>query len=131
MQCESLEEFECGNKQYNSVYDELDKNCGKSCPPECNSVDYVQSTSVSDYPSVGYAEYVRRNTFVGNKYPNLSAPEIQSNMLVLNVFYSDLKYTEIGQLAQYTVIDIISNIGGTLGNYLFNLLFFITGIFFD
>ena len=79
-------------------------------------MNYIQSTSVSDYPSLKYAEYVRQNTFVGTKYPNLSAPEIKSNMLALNVFYSELKYTEISQSAQYSLIDIISNIGGTLGN---------------
>jgi hypothetical protein len=35
--------------------------------------------------------------------------------VVINVYYSDLKYTVLKQIAKMSLIDLISNLGGLLG----------------
>ncbi len=101
--------------------------CGGMCQPECESIEYAHSLSASDFLSDEYAKYLHQNSFLKEKYPLLNASDLKSKLLELNVFYSTLKYTEINQSPQYSGIDLISSIGGSLGNL---FLFYFYELFF-
>jgi hypothetical protein len=68
-------------------------NCSNQCPLECTSIEFV----------------------ISKNEMSLNAGD---NLLVLNFFYSELKYTEISQTEKVTVTDFISNTGGVLGLFL-------------
>jgi hypothetical protein len=44
--------------------------------------------------------------------------DLKKNILALNIYYSEFKYTEIAELEKTSLIDLICNIGGTLGLFL-------------
>ena len=49
---------------------------------------------------------------------DVSDDELNSRILNLFIFFEDLKYTEIKQIAKTTQTDLVSKIGGTLGFFL-------------
>jgi len=114
--CTTPEQIKCGLDGYKYINNNIQDVCGEMCPPECESIEYDQSVSASDFPSDGYAEYLHQNSFLKTKYPLLNASDLKSNLIELQVYYPALKYTEISQSPQYSGIDLLSSIGGSLGN---------------
>ena len=71
------------------------KVCESKCPLECNSIQY------NPVFYHGMLDQITKN-----------------NSLVLNIFYDSLSYTRIDEIQKTRPIDLISNIGGTLGLFL-------------
>ena len=98
------------------------QNCRDQCPLECDSINYELSISSADYPSVVYANTLMENPKIQTKYAaNLSQMSYESlrrNMVQISVFYNNLGYDQYEELANVEVIDLVSNIGGTLGLFL-------------
>ena len=118
--CTLPDQIQCGLNRYKYINNNIQDICGEMCPLECESIEYDQSISASDFPSDGYAEYLYENSFLKTKYPLLNASDLKSNFIELQIYYPALKYTEISQSPQYSGSDLISSIGGTLGNFFFN-----------
>ena len=57
----------------------------------------------------------------------MTLDELKSNLLAVNIYYPELKYTEFNELPEYDFWDFISNIGGFQIIFLFiiNLLFYL------
>lgn len=53
-----------------------------------------------------------------NNRTNVTLEELRSNLLCISVFYSDLSYRKFYEIQKVDIIDLISNIGGTLGLFL-------------
>lgn len=48
----------------------------------------------------------------------MTLEELRSNLLYISVFYSELSYRKFYEVQKVDIIDLISNIGGTLGLFL-------------
>jgi hypothetical protein len=72
------------------------------CPEECDSIQYDISHS--------FAKILTQNELFNNV-------QIE-NYVFFNVYYENLQYTVIDQIAQMNVFDLISNIGGNLGLFI-------------
>ena len=100
----------------NTFKDYLEK-----CPLECNSMTYEISAFQSDYPS--YNEYLNllNNSALISKFPNgnlTSINELKQSLYKIYIYFENLEYTEISQQPQYTIWNLISNIGGLFGLFL-------------
>jgi adenylosuccinate lyase len=92
--------------------------CSQYCPLECDSFNYDISTH--KVPAFKYAIYDKldldpRNLTINSTWQILTSG---LNEYSFTVYYEDLKYTYISQQAKVEFIDLISNIGGSLGLFL-------------
>lgn len=95
--------------------------CGDNCPLECDSVEYTTSASSVVYPSDMFATMLQNNWIIQEKFDgrqDVTASELRSNILALNVFYSSLSYHSFTESPKTELVDLISNIGGTMGLFL-------------
>jgi hypothetical protein len=67
------------------------------CPEECDSIEYDISNS--------FTKFTAKN-------------EIFENIVSFKIYYENLQYTVIDQIAQMNEFDLISNIGGNLGLFI-------------
>ena len=130
--CSIEEEQNCITKIYKM---NAEKNVWLAdCPNECETTSYEYTYSSSDFSGERYYQEFK-NVF------NISEEDVLSkkfnkgkNGLILNVYFPELKYTEVSETPKIGVISLISNIGGTLGLFLgISLLSFveIVEIFFE
>ena len=93
--------------------------CLNECPLECEYVTYITSVSTSVYPSSSYADGIIKYMIQArlNKQ-NVSLYDIRNNMLAINVYYSKLNYKSYQESAKTEMVDLVSNIGGTIGLFL-------------
>jgi hypothetical protein len=127
--CLNLTELECIYKQQGIFQEE---NCVNDCPLECSSMYYDYSLSSLSFPNQKFVDLLKSDgTFLNeiqmNHNVSLSNLEsFQKYFLSLNIFYSNLEYTEITEKPTFTPIDLLSQIGGSLGMFLgFSLFHFI------
>lgn len=97
--------------------------CGDLCPLECSWIFYNQYTSFADYPSTIYASSLQKNPrilakFAANFLSQLTHESLKRNVLELSVFYGDLGYEKYEEVADVEWLDLVSNIGGTLGLFI-------------
>ena len=100
---------------------DVNELCPNECPLECESVTYITSISMSDYPSTNYAERLIKNTRIQRKFDNrtnVTVEELRNNMLAINVYYGKLNYKSYQEFAKTQIVDLVSNIGGTIGLFL-------------
>jgi hypothetical protein len=78
-------------KKFMNILNNQDKDqiCSEYCPLECDSFSYDISINSQSY--------------------------VAGDLFVFSIFYEDLKYTLISQQPKMQFIDLISNIGGSLG----------------
>lgn len=97
-------------------------SCGQECPLECESTTYRLTTSQAEYPSRAYANALVENSRVREKYAKnasqLNYELLKRSMVQISVFYKDLGYEQYEEFAKTELIDLVSNIGGTLGLFL-------------
>ena len=55
-----------------------------------------------------------REIFPGQE---ITADLVKENFALLNIYYGEAKYMKIEEVESMNIVDLISNIGGTLGNY--------------
>ena len=86
-------------------------SCQSQCPQECDSVsfEFYRQTSVYVATQQDKEIYKRLNS---NRTLN------ESTSLALEIFFQDLKYDKIEENDNFTILDLIANIGGTLGIFL-------------
>lgn len=91
--------------------------CIQHCPSECNSISYSVSTSFSSLNINDFFLNSVKKKF-SNSWPNLTLEDIRKNYYSISIYYSDLKYTNISQMAKSSFFDVVSNIGGILGLFI-------------
>ena len=128
----NLTQYDCVMKE--SSYLEEDK-CISQCPLECDSITYQYSISSLVFPSQSFY-----NKFFSDKQLlnyteflygiNVSTYEaFQKYYVMLNVFYPLMQYTEIKEIPKFTPIDLLSQIGGSLGMFLGFSIFHLIELF--
>ena len=107
-------------------------DCTAECPLECDSVRYEYSLSSLVSPNqkmynVFFNDRVNFNIMQSAFGVNLSTYEqFQQYFLVVNVYYPYLQYTKIREAPKASQIDLLSQIGGSLGMFLgFSLFHFV------
>jgi hypothetical protein len=115
--CRSRAEYD---KINNFLFDY--QKCYSLCPYECETVKFETSTSYAQYPTYNYYvnETLRNKKYYTELYKddNISYGEFIKGVGKVFVFYEALKYTEISSDPKWEVVDLIANIGGTLGLFL-------------
>ena len=94
--------------------------CSGDCPLECDSETYSVTTSSTDYPSAIYALMLGSQSVVQERFNNTmpSYDQLKKSMVSINLNYNELRFTQIEESQKTTIIDFVSNIGGTMGLFL-------------
>ncbi len=107
----------------------LTKECNHFCPLECSSVFYKFNSQTLDFRSdldlvTRFREVLTLNGDTG--IANLSHSDLKAYLstigISVNIFFLELQYEELTEAAKMTQTDLVSNIGGTMGNRVFNLI---------
>jgi hypothetical protein len=86
------------------------ENC-KSCPLECDSVLIETKIEKSNITIVG-----NNNVNLTEQFSNHTIDSISQNLTILNFNYERMEYTEIKEMPRTTIVSLIGELGGTLGN---------------
>jgi len=108
--CGSLSDFVCYTDiavQFISNINTIKVECLKDCPLECDSVSYDVEMSSLD---------IETNAELFTRF-NKSIEQYR-DFVSLNIYFANLKYTQIEQTPKTSVIELISNLGGALGIFL-------------
>jgi hypothetical protein len=127
------ERFEpCLNESQSSCSDNLfyemyEQNhiafCSNICKMECTSISYDISSSYADFPSRKYYESIKENELVKKNFAdegiqNFTFEDLKSKIVSLRIYFSELSYTLISENEKMNIVDLLSNIGGTMGLFL-------------
>ena len=119
--------MECVSEQF--VDDTSVESCLKDCPLECESITFDLQLSSLEYPSIQFFNAFLNDTssFQTQNSLDLSSYEkFKECFLAVNIFYPFLQYNKITIAPKLSVIDLISQIGGSLGMFLgFSLFHFV------
>jgi hypothetical protein len=127
--CHSLADLECIGQQENEFKDEKLNECLKECPLECMKQTFDLQVSSLDYPTVEDYELLKKDEdyfkgvekSVGDNITSFD--DYRSHFLLINIFYPYLQYTEITEMPKTSIIELISNMGGSMGIFLGFTLF--------
>jgi hypothetical protein len=118
--CTTNEDYECLKANgYLSKLSKEEKN--ELCPVECYSTSLSLDISSSSPFTPTFIKNLRNNTKVISKFEDINSvtdEQIANSIVVFDVYYNNLEYTEILEVPFYSIIDLISNIGGTFGLFL-------------
>jgi hypothetical protein len=128
--CISLNVFEFGidakycNKSQNGCeikfFSSFDDRDASICPFECDSFKYISKTSLNSFtPTSDIYNNLKRieNDTYFNDF-HLKKLKKNSSLYYIHFYYDESYVTEIIETAKYTWINLISNLGGTLGLFL-------------
>jgi hypothetical protein len=125
--CSTEQDFICiSNGAFYSTLTTEEKSI--LCPRECDSVNFDLKFTFSPL-STRFIRELRKHPNVISKYQDISLvtdEQISNSVIMLDIYFESLTYTEIAEVPVFTIINLISNIGGTLGLFLgLSLLSFI------
>ncbi|XP_059164359.1 degenerin-like protein unc-105 [Physella acuta] len=92
---------------------------GGSCV--CSESLYEKTISPRQWPSPSFASILLesicqdRSPETCSKLRNMSDNELLGEFVKLNIFFEDLNYEELSEQADYTSVNLLSDIGGTIG----------------
>jgi hypothetical protein len=126
--CSTIEEYKC--IEYIGYYSEFSfQDYEFLCPKECNSFNLDLTFSTKNHLKKQYIQRLRNNKNVISKYENITNitdETIEESFVSFDVYYNSLSFTQIDEVPVQTTLNIVSNIGGTLGLFLgMSLLSFI------
>lgn len=116
----------CANRtifeQISALPNEFFDTCIEWCPNECIKETYDFSKSTLEYPSyVKYVTMINSEPDFALKYfntPNITYEIFAKSVAKVFVTFKEIKYTEILETPAFTLVDLISNIGGTMGLFI-------------
>ena len=114
-----FENMECTQDVYKFFKNnKIDKGCLEQCPLECESIKYDLLLSNNAVLSrQGYELFKSSIDYFihTNGEYNLTYEEMKQRYLFLNIYYSELSYIKISESPKTSIIDLLSNLGGTMG----------------
>jgi hypothetical protein len=102
----------------------LADECSMKCTSKCEQTSYDLSTSYIEYPSDNYAKIVfdNKDYMFKNFDYSLDVAYLKKNMIAINVFWKNLEYTLIEESPTTSELELISNVGGLLGeNFIYTI----------
>lgn len=123
--CNTTEEINCDSHQYNEHFLErrFDGRYDKECPLECNREEFDVTISAQSFAKDADIRLLvwENSTFNNSKY-NFS-DRLKESIVRANLYYKDIGYDQLDEIAFFTFIDFFSETGGLLGLFLgMNLL---------
>ena len=110
--------------------------CYNNCPIECTELKYELTISTSLYPTEWYAKVLtsspRFNSIINAYFSMVNVPFInytddylglKNSIARINVFYEDLRYTQVDDSPAMSVITLLGTLGGNFGLFLGELSF--------
>ena len=99
--------------------EDVAKTCS-DCPLECESEFYTLTTSSLDYPTMIYAKMLANQSQILKRFNNIppTYEEIKQSIVSVSINYNELDYTQIKEIQKITLIDFVTNIGGTIGLFM-------------
>ena len=125
--CLNLSQLNCTNAQINAFTGEKLIECNKQCPLECNTITYSPQLSTLDFPSHDLFKLYQNESDLG--LGSMSFDTMKNSLISLKVYYPFTQYTEIRELPKTSLIDLISQIGGSLGMLLGFSIFHLIELF--
>jgi hypothetical protein len=131
--CVNVSQISCKTSAQSTFYksSQLIGACYDHCPVECTEVQYDLTVSTSSYPTEWYAQVLTNNTkfnvvintYLANSNVSLinytnNFNELKNAIARVNVFYEDLRYTEIDDNPAMDSIGLLGTLGGNLGLFL-------------
>ena len=119
-------QFSCIDSKKTTLFNDFKNICNINCPIECEQQTFSTEISLSDYPSVWYANTLINSSLFLNSTVYQWNPAnsewnydlLKKSLLKINVYYKDLAYTKIIETPALTIDSIIAFIGGNLGLFL-------------
>ncbi len=90
------------------VVSNFTKYCIKLCPSECNFIEY-ETKVVPNY------QLTDTGKLIPDQYGRFDVSEMNVSV---NIYYENLEYTRIEEIALMGPLDLVPNIGGILGIFL-------------
>ena len=116
--CLTLSEYDClDDKKKNFNVQECRE---RSCPLECDSVTFDLSLSslinphLKEFNSFSPQEIAAYQKVIG---ANLTYEGFRTTWINVKVYFSTLQYTEISESPKVSIIDLFTQIGGSLGMF--------------
>ncbi|XP_033762756.1 amiloride-sensitive sodium channel subunit beta-like [Pecten maximus] len=95
------------------------------CPNACNETVYSRSFSGRLWPSHEYLEDLMKLACSKYDLPHKSCPlrnlnpdQMRMNFLKINIYYEDLNFEFLSEEPEYELMNLLSDIGGSLGLFL-------------
>ena len=123
-QCEKWTEIDCiYSVFYKFLSEQVLSNCSDECPIECESYSIstsVNSNSFTDKHFEEFDDLIQYNDYIASLVDDKMTQSqkydiVRQHVLTLRIFYENLAHTYIEQSAKTELVDLVSNIGGTLG----------------
>lgn len=120
----NLSDLICNYEKYLKFFSkDVRQECSDECPLECDSVSYSLSSSYLSYPTRAYSDILLNDPkmqakFTQFNYSLFTHERLKENILSLNVYYDQLKYTTIREMIKTTPSDLVAIVGGILGLFL-------------
>ena len=102
---------------YNKVKNEISNLCNSDCPLECDGIKYEKTISLTRILMDEFIRYYSDSLNQFSFIKNLTADDL-NDLVMFNVYYDELEYTNISQLPKMDFFDLVSNIGGNLGLFI-------------
>jgi hypothetical protein len=102
------------------VFSMFDDTKGLICSSECKSMKYNTKTMLNSYARTGDILENLKKLQNDPFFDGLDLTRFNENSSIyhLHFYYEEQYYTEISETAKYTWINLISNLGGSLGLFL-------------
>jgi hypothetical protein len=117
--CFSDDEFKCSETTTKLFLSkEVDDNCLRFCPLECESVEYDFYSSFGNFPTQNMYYLLSDNLnylFFGKNLTESQIKDYFMKSIAIDVYYTDIGYTKISESPKTSISDLFSNVGGTLG----------------
>ena len=118
--CTNILNMFCFYQKYKEYFEYYFHNvCHKLCPSECETIKYSVSASFSDFPSkMSYNLWANSPKLMTHNKTPRTFESLKREMIYLYIYFDELKYMSTRELPNLTFIELLSNIGGTLGLFL-------------
>lgn len=123
-ECYTANDVSCSEEKETHFYNSNKiQYCYEECPIECKIMIYNTRVTMTNYPTRWYYELFRNNdeffTYGANRHlKNRTLDEIKQSILMVNVYYEDIFYTNISEIPEMNFDMLLSLIGGNLGLFL-------------
>lgn len=140
--CRTSHYTKCLRNVYNRIIyetDDFDTKVLRECPQECDYTIYSKNVLVADYGTpVEVESKLKHHEYLRERHINSTWQEVKNTILLLRVFFEELRYTHQSHIPKWQVADFVSAIGGTLGLFmgmsfmsLFEIFLFIGEVFYN
>jgi hypothetical protein len=112
--CSTNVDFNCVDYKVSSSLNESLTTCPEKCPQECEYEKFTYSVTSTSYPSrYRFENSIKTNQFFKGR--NITYEEAKQNMLRINIYFDELRTTQVTEIESMTIPSLLSSLGGTLG----------------